>query len=100
MNDATSGYSTISSAWFSLVYGEGNIRERLANALSRAVSITGEDLTKPQQQHFQKLGGNRFCNMSETQMLEFVESLKQDKMHELADTIAQLYFVTINTNQD
>ena len=95
MNETTPGYSAFSSAWFELVYGDGNARERLANALTRVITVTTNNLTQEQQQLLQRLGTDRICNLDSKQMLELTETLDESKMHELTETIAQLYLVTV-----
>ena len=95
MNSNTGGFSVISSAWFALMYGTGNAQERLANALVRSVALEMEHLSQPQQSLFQLLSPGRLREYDHGQMLVFVESLGESKLHHLCETIAQLYFVTV-----
>jgi len=94
MENETSSYTTFASAWFALVFGPGDIAERLANALMRAVSLSNERLSQVQQPLFKKLGAGRLRGLDAKQMLELVRSLDEARMHDLAETIAQLNFVT------
>lgn len=95
MNDSTAGYSTFSSAWFALVYGNGDIHDRLTNALVRAIAIADAELSDKQLSVFEGLGASRLREISARQMKELVESLDEKKVHHLAETIALLYLMTV-----
>ena len=89
------GYSAFSSAWHALVFGHGDVRKRLANAMMRAVSVPPSELSTAQLHLFQHLRADRFIDHDENQMCDLVKSLKETKLHELTETIARLYFVTV-----
>ena len=95
IENMSGNFSVISSAWFMLLYSDGDMQARLAKALMQAVKLANEQLSRDQQELFQRLGADRIRDLNYTQMQQLVESLDETRIHQLAETIAQLYFLTV-----
>ena len=99
MPNQQAGYSEFSSAWYAMVYGGGDIRERLANALMRAIHVPRKELSPEQLTLFTGLRADRLVDRDANQIQDMVNSLNEAKIHELAETIAQLYFTTVSPDK-
>ena len=88
--------SLAQSAWSLLVLGDGSPTNRLANAFSRLLEVSVDDLSTAQNDLLERLPLNHVRTFGPQQMTHYTESLADDSFQEYASIIARLHLLALD----